>query len=267
MLTLRTLAQKFTFLLMVMLLSGLATNSDAADNQRYYDIEMVIFQNNDALKTLPELIPEPQPLKMPEHYIQLGSPDPNPPAEFIPDYYFRLLPDSDYQLSNAAAKIAASKKYRLLTHLAWRQPGLESSVAVPVYFQQTILPETAPATTAPADAAGQAATTPPLYTQATLQGLITVSLSRYLHVETTLRFEADGLAPLPAPAETIDVPVAATEAVVKTRPTSVVYVTTQSRRMRSKELHYIDHPVIGMLVLITPVDVPKQPAKSPTRRK
>ena len=30
----------------------------------------------------------------------------------------------------------------------------------------------------------------------------------------------------------------------------------QSRRMRSKEVHYIDHPMIGILALITPYERP-----------
>lgn len=34
----------------------------------------------------------------------------------------------------------------------------------------------------------------------------------------------------------------------------------QSRRMRSKELHYIDHPRIGLLVLVTPLETPEQTA-------
>jgi hypothetical protein len=30
------------------------------------------------------------------------------------------------------------------------------------------------------------------------------------------------------------------------------------RRIRSKELHYLDHPVMGMLLLITPYEKPEQ---------
>ena len=34
----------------------------------------------------------------------------------------------------------------------------------------------------------------------------------------------------------------------------------ESRRMRSEELHYLDHPEFGMLVLITPVDSTQEAA-------
>ncbi|MEJ2438222.1 MAG: CsiV family protein [Gammaproteobacteria bacterium] len=35
-------------------------------------------------------------------------------------------------------------------------------------------------------------------------------------------------------------------------PPPVIYQLHQSRRMRSKVLHYLDHPVLGMLLIITP---------------
>ncbi|WP_339337837.1 CsiV family protein [uncultured Oceanicoccus sp.] len=38
----------------------------------------------------------------------------------------------------------------------------------------------------------------------------------------------------------------------------------QSRRMRSNELHYIDHPLMGLLVRITPYEFP-EPAQEPTQ--
>ncbi|MCW8887980.1 MAG: peptidoglycan binding protein CsiV, partial [Gammaproteobacteria bacterium] len=40
-----------------------------------------------------------------------------------------------------------------------------------------------------------------------------------------------------------------------------VYRLQDSRRMRSRELHYIDHPKIGVLVNIVPVEIPKADAE------
>jgi hypothetical protein len=34
----------------------------------------------------------------------------------------------------------------------------------------------------------------------------------------------------------------------------IFYHLTESRRMRSKELHYLDHPVLGVLLLVTPYE-------------
>ncbi|HEA26068.1 MAG TPA: hypothetical protein ENH92_03005 [Ectothiorhodospiraceae bacterium] len=38
----------------------------------------------------------------------------------------------------------------------------------------------------------------------------------------------------------------------------VVYHLQQSRRMRSKKLHYIDHPKLGVLIKIMPVEIPQK---------
>ena len=44
------------------------------------------------------------------------------------------------------------------------------------------------------------------------------------------------------------------------RGKEAVYYLHQNRRMRSKETHYIDHPVMSMLVRITPYEVVASPA-------
>ena len=255
MLNLRSGAPITVISLLLSLLTGLASYSYAADEQRYYDIEIVLFQNNAALKDLPELVSTPQPLKYPEHFIQLGVPTTTETTDYIPEFYFKLLPPSDYKLNDAAEKIASSKDYRILKHFAWRQPGLDRKIALPIVLQDVIPAEI------PNSNGNPEHQEPLLYTQARLDGIITVSLSRYLHLETELRFEADGLAPLPD--TNPDLAISEVDSMVKPRPTSVVYIEKQKRRMRSKELHYIDHPVFGMLVLMTPVEVPPQMNATP----
>jgi hypothetical protein len=60
-----------------------------------------------------------------------------------------------------------------------------------------------------------------------LDGTVKVTLSRYLHVYSDFMFEGAGVG----------------------QPVRV----RDHRRMRSRELHYIDHPLFGILVQITPV--------------
>ena len=36
---------------------------------------------------------------------------------------------------------------------------------------------------------------------------------------------------------------------------------TQTRRMRSGELHYLDHPLFGLLVQVRPYELPVEPAQ------
>ncbi len=42
-----------------------------------------------------------------------------------------------------------------------------------------------------------------------------------------------------------------------------VYHLQDRRRMRSSELHYLDHPIIGVIVIIRPFEVPKEPEPVP----
>ena len=39
-----------------------------------------------------------------------------------------------------------------------------------------------------------------------------------------------------------------------TAPKTAYFELNESRRMRSKELHYLDHPAMGIIVKITPVE-------------
>jgi hypothetical protein len=68
------------------------------------------------------------------------------------------------------------------------------------------------------------------------EGLITVSVNRYLHVELDmlLRGKMGGAPLLPGEFQN--------------------YRFKQHRRMRSKELHYIDHPLMGVLIEILPLE-------------
>ena len=246
----QSFVRKTAFILSVLLLTSLVSASYAANEQRYYDIEIVLFQHSASLKGLPELKDAPQHLEMPERYIQLGMPVTTENTGYLADYYFRLLPNSEHRLNDAAEKIANSNNYRIIKHFAWRQPGLDKSIALPVFIQDSIDPEI------PEVNNNNDQPTPPLYTQAKLEGLIKVSLSRYLHLETELHFEASGIPPLPEPL--VEAPIAEEIPVVKPRPTTAVYYEKQKRRMRSKELHYIDHPIFGMLVLMTQAEVPEK---------
>ena len=66
-----------------------------------------------------------------------------------------------------------------------------------------------------------------------LRGMFYLHVSRYLHAKLDVQY-------LPDQAQTVE----------------GAYAITQTRRMRSKELHYLDHPGIGALIEITPVEHP-----------
>ena len=75
-----------------------------------------------------------------------------------------------------------------------------------------------------------------------IDGTLRVHRARYLHVQADLLYyrPVDGGGGAPMPAE--DDP-------------------NESRRMRSRELHYLDHPLFGVLVEAWPVELPELPAE------
>lgn len=108
-----------------------------------------------------------------------------------------------------------------------------------------------------------------------LDGTVTIRLSRYLHIEADMIWHRSEALAETTPAETPPPteqspevePIEITQngAPLATEQTMVVrgYRLQESRRMRSKELHYLDHPVYGILALITPVDEAAKRAEQP----
>ncbi len=88
-----------------------------------------------------------------------------------------------------------------------------------------------------------------------LDGHVSVTLGRYLHFRAELAYQAPGLGL--EPAEVLldgEGGYALQESVL---PASGYMLLSESRRMRSEEMHYLDHPKLGVIVLIEPVPVPE----------
>jgi len=146
---------------------------------------------------------------------------------------FALLEDA-LTLDDAAQKIRASGKYRLLKHFAWRQPGLDAKNAMAVrinigstmtvYLPDDLKPykKFIPASAQPEPSRNRQITT------TTISGTLKVRLGRFLHLDTLLVFTD-----------------------TENRKS---YRMSQSRKMRSKEFHYIDNPRFGLLVRILPLE-------------
>jgi hypothetical protein len=139
---------------------------------------------------------------------------------------------------------------RVLLHRAWRQPVRERARAFPVLIEGgNILPPRAASESSDSnaqvtgnqpvrDASGRITSLPELELKdpttfsteiRELQGALRFHLSRYLHVEPQLWYGSD-----------------------RSSGQRVWVKIDQNRRMRSEELHYLDHPLFGLLVRITP---------------
>ncbi len=146
---------------------------------------------------------------------------------------FELI-EEGLTLSESAEKMKSSGRYRVLKHFAWRQPGLERSEAKAVRINlgratTVYLPEDLSnyKNFIPASGQPQAERTRKINTT-TVNGTIKVSLGRFLHMDTHMVFTDT--------------------------KTATSYGLLQSRKMRSKELHYIDNQRFGILTRILPIN-------------
>jgi len=180
------------------------------------------------------------------------------PSEVDLKSSYKLLNPSAYQLTDKVEKISESKTQRVIFHTAWRQPGLDKHQALPVYFKREI-----PAAPVIAEESSQlnleetprTDTTPSI-----LEGILRVTLARYLHFEAELSYQ-DKLPEVlnnDNPFEILD----SENVRNKARKQGIIHLKQDRRRMRSSELHYLDHPVLGILIQITPYEKPEDSVNS-----
>lgn len=231
---------------------------DAVHEESWYQVEVMVFAR-EGLTTSEYWRLDQRPVLAPENAII-----PAADSALLPEQAdnldqqaarlgaWRTLGEEDRILRDMLARMEKQGDYRLLFHQAWRQPVRERARAFPLYLtggEQRPVAATETTTpdaldfglppldtdeanlTANAGITGDMTTDPqaPPALQPELQGMIRLHRSRYLHVEPDLWFmsqSADG------------------------QPYWVRI--NQNRRMRSDELHYLDHPLFGLLVRLTP---------------
>jgi len=211
------------FALALLALAATLNSAAALAQERNYLIEVLVFENlSESNKTSTGGVYHPQ-LKS---AIGLNS-------DKAASLGFALLNDA-FALETAAEQIRNSRKYRLLKHFAWRQPGLDdnNARAIRINIGNTI-PIYLPEDSSPYDSFIPASMQPmPTQTRkintTTVSGTLKVRLGRFLHLDTNLVF---------------------TDAEKQKS-----YRLSQSRKMRSSEFHYIDNPRFGLLVKILPLD-------------
>jgi len=202
---------------------------------------------------------------------------------------FEQLDIADFTLAEVAEKLKRSKNYALVTHQAWQQPMREKAESPAVYITSKPLeyPESVDGTLGPELGAIENLEQPldpvslevfqpaepvavdeavvglnqepdlesnelPLLDEepveiaqepAVVEGLVTVSLSRYLHMKLDLRY--------------YNPEVYLAEQIANNNPDEAIieyFALRESRRMRSKEVHFFDHPYFGVIATITRAD-------------
>ena len=248
------------------------------DEARWYQIELLVFatdsvagRNSETWRAPNQLNLNypPQTLSISEEGIFAPSPVQDDVIERPSPY--QEIPANEWSFKRYLRSMDRNGGYRTLFHSAWRQPLEEKPQAIPILVQGG------------REYSG--------YYE--LEGYVTLSVSRYLHIDTNLWLvdyaesidtnqlpwnnsqqlfnelmaddaysraipisSEDGLNNAQAAPTPTDHNLLLDTAPAKYEPIHLVEFK-QSRRMRSGELHYLDHPMMGILIRLTPFEVEK----------
>jgi hypothetical protein len=229
---------RFSFYLLLTL-SSMSSNTAVAQNAgRWYQVEVLIFKRNASstdtfASSRKEAWPTNINLSYPEKYRFIQNP----------------LSSSSHQLGGYSYVLKRNEQFEVLFHQAWNQQMWRESRSTPLIIK-----------------AGQ------LHGDHwELEGSINIHIGRLLHFTTDLWLNefiyADGTQPVSTNAWPIlpvlgsnNISLAEVSANDRTpfRPDQVqvsrVVKFTEKRSMRSKETHYIDHPEMGIIVRMLPID-------------
>lgn len=273
-------------LISLLLLTGLLPDALLAQSQDdagaeiipRYDVEIVLFKNVKVPRSREFVLPASSPAKT-ETMLDLSS---SASQEAARERGYEILDSDSFRMLDLVTRLIDSPRYELLLHTGWRQPGLERELAMPVWIKggriygneyTSIDSKIELIDNRPADATSgervfefdeqtlesrelqlqEQQTMPQHNGLYELEGKITIVLSRYLHTYTDLVLRRPRLSADPVMNN------AASEAYLAANRADTLILNNhhmrEHRRMRSKNLHYIDSPEFGMLVLITPFEV------------
>ena len=204
-----------------------------------YAIEVVIFVNKDGLTQTAEQFSANHIIPAANNGIVLAEVDENS--------LWQPIPEEEYILTDVANKLKRSGKYRILQHFAWRQPTVEKKDSVPIIVKagrdfSSQFPERAYRPVDFGDTATSQDNDQFESQVRELDGTINVTITRYIHLYSDLVYRL----PRSNPTDIHDV--------LDREKVLVDYSVNSHRRMKSRELHYIDHPLVGILVEATPIE-------------
>ena len=258
----------------------LATNSLAQESEdlvRHYEVEILLYKNIKVPKSKEYILPVSSP-KKDSQILDLSKPS---SIEVVKQNQYQVIPEAELQLTGIVEKITKSSRYELLLHTGWRQPGLEKSQVIPVWIRAgrrfgnefisiddtielmqasqaedeqnnlSLIDETQTEydNIALTDESPTPSRATGLYE---VEGKITISLSRYLHVYTDLVLRKPRRSIDPQ-LKTADSDQLLYENLADSRILDN-HRLKEHRRMRSETLHYLDNPEFSMLIFIKQYD-------------
>lgn len=237
----------------------LAMLCGASLQAREYAIEVIIFTHLDGLAQTQEQFPDNQQIISPDSGLIINNQFPSSPLTLSKSSQttelWRAVPEAEFILKEQAKLLERSSKYRVLQHLAWIQPMVDknNTLAVRINGGRDLSAEHPERL--PAEAMQNSRLSAVLgdllepVSQAQLnelEGTIKVAITRYIHVYTNLVYRAK------------DYHLTTTAQGSYVEEQLQDYQIDLYRQMKSRELHYIDHPLIGVLIEASPIEVTQE---------
>jgi hypothetical protein len=218
----------------------------AAEEPRMFRVEMVLVSHTDRNAIRSEVWQSGTVPRL-EDAVEFGAPG---LAESEP--LFRDVSGTPFGLRGVVTRLEQSPLFDVIASYAWEQPGLPQEQALPVRIRGgQLLGHVAPAPEQPLSEPWRVM---PVMERAPrapqdlkllydVDGTVTLSLARFLHLQTDLLYRRATNEALPGNhVRTLE-----------GREFVESYVG-ERRRMRSREIHYLDHPMLGVIVEITPLE-------------
>ena len=143
-------------------------------------------------------------------------------------------------LAEHVKKINRSSRYNVLLHQSWQQTGLSNNDAINIKVNTTTETNAENKAVSLFGSDNQISKLDNKEIKSNLKGTLKLILGRYLHIHTDLLYQR------------LKKNYSSSSPILHGNMFNEFEIKSH-RRMRSKELHYIDHPLLGILILIDPI--------------
>ena len=143
-------------------------------------------------------------------------------------------------LANHVSMLQRSSRYNVLLHQSWQQAGLSDEEAINIQINTNKENKTENDDVTIPNIIHQTSEINNKEIKSNVQGTLKLILGRYLHIHTNLLYKR------------LKNSYTQSTPVIHSNIFNEFKIKSQ-RRMRSNELHYIDHPLLGILILVTPI--------------
>ena len=220
--------------ILISVLFAVSSNGWAA---RWYSVEVILFEHldDDGLQSeYWEANPGLPDYQHTSNRIGISTLS----AQAFPAQPYGMIAYGNRRLQRQYVSLKTDRRYRPIFFKSWTMPVQHNRKKQTIYVE---IPEQS----------AQGANNTPI-----LEGTLKITIGRFLHVHTDFLYHREVKIPV------LDSPVATNIGTAETSETEQqpTYITESRsfrvrghRRMRSKKIHYMDHPALGMFVVFHPI--------------